>query len=251
MIDERIVLQVLKEGKRLDNRSFLEYRKIEIEKNIIPKAEGSASVKLGNTRVIAGVKVELAQPFPDTPNEGILVVNAEFPPIAHPTFEPGPPNEYAIELARLVDRIIRESKMIELDKLFIEDGKVYGIFVDIHIISNDGNLLDASTLASIAALHSTKIPKYENNSLIRNEFIGNLPVRYKPTYVTIGKINDSYILDLTYDEEQVINDLITFGIRDDEKIVAVQKLRGKFKFNEIEKLLDLAIDKSKEIRKYL
>ncbi|MEM5833669.1 MAG: RNA-binding protein, partial [Candidatus Aenigmatarchaeota archaeon] len=159
MIDERIVLQVLKEGKRLDNRSFLEYRKIEIEKNIIPKAEGSASVKLGNTRVIAGVKVELAQPFPDTPNEGILVVNAEFPPIAHPTFEPGPPNEYAIELARLVDRIIRESKMIELEKLFIEDGKVYGIFVDIHIISNDGNLLDASALASIAALHSTKIPK--------------------------------------------------------------------------------------------
>lgn len=251
MIDERIIEKILKEGKRLDNRGFLEYRKVEIEKNIIPKAEGSASVKLGNTYVIAGVKIELAQPFPDNPTEGILVVNAEFPPIAHPTFEPGPPNEYAIELARLVDRVIRESKMIDLEKLFIEEGKVYGVFVDIHVISNDGNLLDASTLASVAALCSTKIPKYENENLIRNEFIFNLPIKFKPTYVTIGKINENYILDLTYNEEQVVNNLIAFGIRDDDIIVSVQKLKGAFKFSEIEKLIDLAIEKSKELRKII
>lgn len=251
MIDERIIKKILNEGKRLDKRNFLDYRKIRVEKNIIPKAEGSASVRFGNTCVIAGIKIELAQPFPDNPNEGILVVNAEFPPIAHPEFEPGPPNEYAIELARLIDRLIRESKMINLEKLYIEEGKVYGVFVDIHIISNDGNLLDASALASIAALHSTKIPKYENGSIIRDEFIFDLPVKFKPVYVTIGKINDNYILDLTNEEEQVVSNLIAFGIRDDETIVSIQKLKGTFKFSEIENLVDLALEKSKELRKFI
>lgn len=251
MISEEIIMKILNEGKRLDGRGFLDYRKIEIERNVIPKAEGSARVKIGNTEVIAGVKLELAQPFPDNPNEGILIVNAEFPPIAHPTFEPGPPNENAIELARLVDRLIRESKMIDLEKLFIEEGKVYGVFVDIHVISHDGNLLEAASLASVAALHSTKVPKYENQTLIRNEFVFNLPVKYKPVYVTIGKINDKYILDLTCDEEEVVNNLIAFGIRDDDVIVSIQKLKGAFKFSEMEKLVDLALEKSKEIRKLL
>ncbi|MEM5828158.1 MAG: exosome complex protein Rrp42 [Candidatus Aenigmatarchaeota archaeon] len=251
MISEEIIEKILKEGKRLDGRGLLEYRKIQIDKNVIPKAEGSARVKIGNTEVIAGVKIELAQPFPDNPNEGILVVNAEFPPIAHPTFEPGPPNENAIELARLVDRLVRESKMIDLEKLFIEEGKVYGVFVDIHVISHDGNLLEASALASVAALHSTKVPKYENEKLIRNEFVFDLPVKYKPVYVTIGKIDDKYILDLTYDEENVVNNLIAFGIRDDDVIVSIQKLKGAFKFSEMEKLVDLALEKSKEIRKFI
>lgn len=251
MIDERLILQILLDGKRLDGRNFLEYRKIKIEKDIIPKANGSASVKIGNTFIIAGVKVELAQPFPDNPNEGILVVNAEFPPIAHPTFEPGPPGENAIELARLIDRIVRSSEMLNLEELFIEEGKVYGIFVDIHVISNDGNLLDASCLATIAALYSTKIPKYENGNLIRNETAFELKPNYKPVYVTLGKINNWYILDPTYLEEQVINNLIAFGFRDDDLLVSAQKLKGLFKFNEIEKLLDISIEKSKELRKIL
>ncbi|MEM7817914.1 MAG: exosome complex protein Rrp42 [Candidatus Aenigmatarchaeota archaeon] len=251
MISEEIIESILKEKKRLDGREFTEYRKIEIEKNIVPKAEGSAGVRMGNTYVIAGVKIELAQPFPDNPNEGILIVNAEFPPIAHSTFEPGPPNEYAIELARLVDRLIRESKMIDLEKLFIEEGKVYGVFVDLHVISNDGNLLDASALASIAALCNTKVPKYENGNLNRNEFVFSLPTKYKPIYVTIGKVENEYILDLTYDEEQVVKNQIAFGIRDDDIIVSAQKLKGTFKFNEIEKLIDLAIEKSKELRKLI
>jgi len=251
MIDERLIEKILSEGKRLDKRDFLEYRKFSIEKDVVKKAEGSAMVSLGNTKVIAGVKLELSQPFPDNPNEGILVVNAEFAPIAHPTFEPGPPNEYAIELARLVDRLIRESKMIELEKLFIEEGKVYGVFVDIHVISNDGNLLEASALASVVALHNTKVPKYENQTLIRNEYAFDLPVKYKPVYVTIGKFNDKYILDLTYDEEQVVKNQIAFGMRDDDMIVSIQKLKGSFKFSEMENLVDLAIQKSKEIRKLI
>jgi exosome complex component RRP42 len=60
-----------------------------VEQGIIEKAEGSARVLLGKTEVMAGVKIETGEPFPDTPNEGVLTVNAELVPLASPTFEPG------------------------------------------------------------------------------------------------------------------------------------------------------------------
>jgi exosome complex component RRP42 len=237
--------------RRIDGRDFLSFRKIEVEKNIIPKAEGSARVKFGNTDVIAGVKVELSSPFPDNPKEGILIVNAEFAPIAHERFEPGPPNENAIELARVVDRVIRSSEAIDLEKLFIEENKVYGVFVDIHIINHDGNLLDASALASVIALNSTKIPKYEDGKLIRNEFIGELKLEHFPTLVTIGKIDEKYIIDLNLFEEEIVKNKIAIGTREDKMICTIQKLSGSFKLEEIEKLIDLAIEKGEELRKLI
>ena len=80
----KYVLELLEKGKRMDGRDFLEWRAIEILPNVVKKAEGSASVRFGKTHVIAGVKLEISKPFPDNPNEGILIVNAEFPPIASP-----------------------------------------------------------------------------------------------------------------------------------------------------------------------
>jgi len=110
-------------GLRLDRRGPLDYRQIGIETDVFANADGSAVVDLGGTKVAAGVKYELGAPFPDTPNKGAVMVDAELLPMANPTFEPGPPDENAIELARVVDRGIRESDAIDLEKLAVEPGK--------------------------------------------------------------------------------------------------------------------------------
>ena len=134
---------LLEKGKRLDDRGLLDTREIKIEQGVIEKAEGSARVYLGKTQVLVGVKVGLGEPFPDTPNEGVLTVNAELVPVASPNFEPGPPDENSIELARVVDRGIRESKCIDNEKLCIEPGKkVFVVFVDIYVLNHDGNLIE-------------------------------------------------------------------------------------------------------------
>ncbi|MEM2098053.1 MAG: RNA-binding protein, partial [Methanothrix sp.] len=88
---------LLLRGERADGRSFTQYRPITIERNIIKKAEGSALVKLGKTQVMVGIKIQPGEPFPDAPNRGVIVTNAELVPLASPIFEPGPPNEYGIE----------------------------------------------------------------------------------------------------------------------------------------------------------
>jgi len=247
------VLELIKDEKRVDNRSLDELRPIKVETGLIKKAEGSARVKFGNTEVIVGVKLDVGEPFPDTPNQGILITSAELSPVASPDFEPGPPGEDAIELARVVDRSIRESKAIELEKLCIKEGeKVWMIFVDIQVVNHCGNLIDVSTLGAVAALLNTKIPKYEDDKIIRDEFQGNLPIIHKPVSVTIAKIGDKLFVDPYIDEEKVAEAMLTIGIREDNKICAMQK-RGSapLTLEEIEKALDIAIKKSKELRKHL
>ncbi len=252
MMIEEYVREVLNKGRRIDGRRFDEYRKIIVEKDIIEKAEGSARVKLGNTEVIAGVKLNVLKPFPDTPEEGVLIVNAEFLPIAHEEYEPGPPGEDEIELARVVDRAIRESKAIKLEELCIEPSeKVWGVFIDITVINDDGNLMDAACLAATAALEVTKIPKYEEDKIIRGEYQGKLPLRAKPVIVTVAKYGRRFLVDLKKEEEEIIDTKVSIGVFDG-KVCAIQKQgQGYISLRDIETILELALRKSQELKKVI
>jgi len=62
-----LLLAYLRRGERLDGRGLHEYRSIRVQCNIVSKAEGSALVQLGNTKVIAGLKTALSNSFPRCP----------------------------------------------------------------------------------------------------------------------------------------------------------------------------------------
>jgi len=245
------VIDMIENRRRIDERKLDEFRKIEIKANIIKTAEGSASVKIGETEVIAGVKLNTGEPFADTPNEGVLIVNAEFTPLASPDFESGPPGEDAVELARIVDRGIRESKCIKMEDLCIEpEKKVWCVFIDIHIINHQGNLIDAAALASIVALLNAKIPKLDGEKIIRNEFERKLPVRYEPITVTVCKIEDKFLIDPILEEENMVEVKLTVAVRDDDKVCALQKQGTKeLDIEDLEEMIKIAMEKSKEIRK--
>jgi exosome complex component RRP42 len=247
--------QLIEKGKRLDERGLLDTREIKIEQGVIEKAEGSARVLLGKTEILVGVKVETGEPFPDTPNEGVMTVNAELVPLASPDFEPGPPDERSIELARVVDRGIRESKTIDTEKLCIESGKnVFVVFVDIYVLNYDGNLIDASALAAMAALMNTKMPNYEikDGELTIKQGYTPLPLKSHPITVTVGKINNNLIVDPWLEEEQVMDSRITFAINEDGNICAIQKGGSSyFTPQQILEALKIAQDKAVELRKKL
>jgi exosome complex component RRP42 len=247
--------QLIEKGKRLDERGLRDYREIKIEQGLIERAEGSARVLLGKTQVLVGVKVETGEPFPDTPNEGVLTVNVELVPVASPNFEPGPPNEDSVELARVVDRGIRESKAIDNEKLCIEPGKkVFVVFVDVYVLNHDGNLIDASALAAMAALLNTKMPNYEikDGELKIKQGYTPLPVKSHPVTVTTGKINNFLIVDPALEEEQVMDSRISMAINDEGNICAVQKGgSGYFTPQQILEASKIAQEKAAEIRKKL
>jgi exosome complex component RRP42 len=174
----------------------------------------------------------------------VLIVNAELRPLASPSFELGPPREDAIELARVVDRGIRESEAIELENLGIRPGEeVWAVFVDIHVLDHDGNLIDASALAALAALLNVKPPEDEAWPL------EGFPVQKRPVAVTIGRINDRLMVDPCLDEESVMDARLTITTTEDGSICAVQKGgAGYFSREQVEQAYKLARLKADELR---
>jgi exosome complex component RRP42 len=252
-VKQKQIAQLVSLGKRLDGRGLTDYREIQLEVGVVGRAEGSARVRLGKTEVMVGTKIELGEPFADVPDQGVLTVNAELVPLASPTFEPGPPKEDSIELARVVDRGIRESKVIALEELCVEPGKkVFIVFVDVYVLNHDGNLIDASALAALAALLNTKMFKYavkEGEIKVKPGYTP-LPVKNYPIAVTFAKINDKLIVDPWLEEEQVMDARITITTDKDGKICAVQKGGyGHFTTQQVLEAAKIAKEKAEELRK--
>lgn len=242
----------ISKGKRLDSRNLDEIRPIEIEFDIIKKANGSAKVKLGNTEVVAGVKVETGEPFEGLENKGALILSAEVLPTASPYSEPGPPDEETVELARVVDRGVRESQMVDLDKLVLIPGKtVYTIFVDCSIINTDGNLFDATSYAVVSALISSKLPIFEiqDGKVVDTGNTQDPPITTIPISITAVRIGDAVILDPTSEEEASMNARITITTNSDGHFTAMQKgSTGAFTIEQIKKAAETAIIKGEGIR---
>ncbi len=248
------IITALKKGVRFDGRKLDEFRPIEIEYGVSKTAEGSALVRLGDTIVMAGVKLGIEKPFPDTPEDGILMVGAEFYQMASPDFEGGPPGDDSIELARVIDRGIRESRAVHLDKLCLEKGeKVWSISVDLCMMNSAGNLIDASGIAALAALRDTRFPTMEDDKIDYSKKTNKkLPLEFSPLPVTIFKIGDSFLVDPSEEEEKASDARLTVTTTEKGTICALQKGgEAPLTAKEIEDAIELAIIKSNEIRKKL
>jgi len=257
-IDAELIKNILRKNRRIDNRAFDTYRDVSIEKGIITSAEGSARVKLGDTEVVAGIKMDIGEPYPDSPDEGVIIVGAELVPLASPEFEAGPPREEAIEIARVVDRAIRESKVIDLKKLCITPNeKVWMLFVDIDILNDDGNLFDASGIAAMAALLNTRMPELDENQKPVRDKKGTepLPIDGIAISTTFAKIDNTIITDPNLAEMKSLDARLTVGTlkKGDETLLCSMQKGGNvgFSMEEIEKIIDMAIEKGEELREML
>jgi len=250
------VTNLVKNGERTDGRAFDEYREISLETGVIEKAEGSARVKIGKTQIVIGTKPQIGTPFADTPNVGVLITNTELLPMAAPNFESGPPDENSVELSRVTDRCIREGKVVDLEKLCIVEGeKVWMVFLDLHVIDYDGNLMDAAVLGSVAALMNTKIPttKIENDEIVLDyENMIPLPINEKALMCTFAKIDGELIIDPSLEEEEIMGARLSIGMTEEGNICAMQKGGAQpLDREEILKVVSIAKMKTAELRTHL
>lgn len=244
-ITAKRIKEYLGQGKRFDGRGIDDFRDIEIETGVSKNAEGSAMIRIGNTEVLVGVKMDVTAPYPDSPNKGNLMVTSELLPLSSSRYESGPPSIESIELARVIDRMIRESKIIELEKLCIVEGeKVWNVIIDIYAINADGNLLDAAGIGAIVALKNAKIPKYdlEEGKVVSGEWTDEkVPLKADlPTSITVYKIGNSLVVDPTIEEEDVSEARVTIGIIG-STVHSLQKGNSdSFTVEEFGNVLDLA-----------
>jgi len=249
------ILSLAEQGRRLDGRGLEDFREIEIQTNVVSLAEGSARVKIGDTEVLAGVKLGLGEPYPDSLDQGSMMVTIELSPLASPNFESGPPSPRSIELARTIDRGIRESEVIDFKKLCIEEGKkVFMVMIDIYMMNDSGNLTDASALAAIAALKTAVMPKLNKDNEIEygEHTKKSLPLKKNfPITTTAIKIDNVILIDPTLDEEAIADAKLSVAIAD-KKIHAMQKSGpAPLSQEEIEKIVDIAEKKEAELKKFL
>jgi exosome complex component RRP42 len=250
------ILDLLQEGKRIDGRGLDEVRPLSIDTGVVPNANGSARARLGDTEIVCGVKIQPDKPFPDMGDKGIFICTAEILPLAHPSAETGPPTPDVIELARVVDRGIRESGMIDLSQMVLEEDKsVIGLFADNVVTDHDGNLFDACSYASVAAVMTSKIPKWEMKNdkpaIVDGETL-DAPITTIPISITMGRIGEFIMIDPNLDEWGCMDARITITTNSDGNIVALQKGGSAgFTFEQLVKCSELSISTGSKIREII
>ncbi|MFH1511296.1 MAG: exosome complex protein Rrp42 [Candidatus Woesearchaeota archaeon] len=243
--------ETLEKGMRFDGRKLDQYRETKIKLDVTKNAEGSATVMIGETQVIVGIKMAVDKPFSDTPEQGMIAVNVELLALSNPDFEPGPPGIQAVELARVVDRGIRESLAIDLKQLCITKGeKAWSVMIDICPINDAGNLFDASALGAIAALQNCRFPEYDGTQIdYKKRTDKKLPLSKQPVSVTVIKIGKHLIVDPTSEEEAVTDARLTVAATEDGKLCAMQK--GGIQplaIEDVMKMIEFGLEKTKELR---
>ncbi|KAM5558126.1 exosome complex component RRP45A [Rosa sericea] len=234
--EKKFIETALESGLRIDGRRPFDYRKLEIK---FGKDEGSAEVHLGQTHVMAFVTAQLVQPYRDRPNDGTLSIFTEFSPMADPSFEPGRPGESAVELGRVIDRGLRESRAVDTESLCILSGKlVWAIRVDLHILDNAGNLIDAANIAALAGLLTFRRPECSLGGENGQEVIIHPPEEREPLHLIIHHLpiavtfaffsyESSVVIDPTHHEEAVMGGRMTATLNSNGDVCAIQKAGGE------------------------
>ncbi|KNA21757.1 hypothetical protein SOVF_040530 isoform B [Spinacia oleracea] len=220
---------------RVDGRRPFDYRRLTIK---FGREDGSSEVQLGQTHVMGFVTAQLVQPYKDRPNEGSLAIYTEFSPMADSSFETGRPGESAVELGRIIDRGLRESRAIDTESLCVLAGKlVWSIRIDLHILDNGGNLVDAANIAALAALLTFRRPECSLGGEDGQELTVHPPevreplpliVHHLPIAVTFAffTADTVVVIDPSHSEEAIMKGRMTVTLNTNGDICAIQKGGG-------------------------
>ncbi|KAL5012734.1 hypothetical protein ScPMuIL_011285 [Solemya velum] len=222
------IRKAITENLRLDGRVPYDYRKIRVTFGI---DRGSCQVELGQTRVFAQVSCEVTVPKPTRPSDGILFLNVELSPMACPSFEQGRLSEFGVEMSRLLERCIKESRCLDTESLCIVAGeKVWTIRLDLHALNHDGNLLDCASIAAVSALAHFRRPdvtvagdEVKIHPLEERDPVP-LSVHHMPICVSFAFFDQGkYLLvDPTDKEEKVMDGKMVIGMNKHREICTLQ-----------------------------
>ncbi len=136
----------------------------------------------------------------------------------------------------------------------MENEKVWIVFIDIYIMNHDGNLIDASALATVAALSRVHFPKLTDKNTVDygERSKEKLKLENVPVTCTFAKVKDAFLVDPNIKEESVMDCRLTVTTTPPNNINAMQKGEGgSLTPKEIDKCIETAMKLSKDIRKIL
>ncbi|CAE7888082.1 Exosc8 [Symbiodinium microadriaticum] len=135
---------------------------MDLQRGSLSSSFGSASLRLGRSAVLAGVRAEVmeAAQVQDQPLQGRIDVSVEFPPLASPLFRDKHRTQgLTTFLATTLTDVLNSPGVFDPAQLSVRKGEVTWV-LHLHIIclNYDGNAFDLCLLAAVAALEDTRLP---------------------------------------------------------------------------------------------
>lgn len=252
--------QFLKENVRPDGRALLEPRTTALDTGSISTAAGSALARVGGTTIVAGVTAELAEPEAAAPDRGFIVPNIELSAVCSPDFRPGPPSEKSQVLAQYLADLLASSNVVDLTDLCITPGRLcWVLYVDLVVVSHDGNLLDTAVTVTMAALTNTTLPNVQINEETNLAEVDSasartaLVVRNTPVATTVALFDDAILLvDPSREEEEICKGSITVVVGNAGQLCGVYKPGGcAVKDGLLQDCILAAVVRSSDIRRQI
>lgn len=235
--------------KRLDNRAPNQLRPVEITRNFIPHAEGSAFITIGNTQVICTASIEEQVPtwLAEAQQGWITAEYGMLPRATHKRVtrevKTGRPGGRTQEIQRLIGRSLRS--VVDLKAL-----PPVTIYLDADVMKADGGTRTAAITGSYVALYDAL------RFLEQEKMINELPISDMLAATSVGVIEEIALLDLSYVEDSKASVDMNIVMTGGGNFVEIQGTAEKHPFNkdQLEELLGLAskgimelIDKQKEV----
>ena len=179
---------------RIDNRSAADLRPVEITTDYLVTAEGSALIRVGNTKVLCTATVEETVP-PFLRNSGKGWVTAEYAMLPRATsrrtpreVSKGRPSGRTHEIQRLIGRSMRS--VVDLNALGERT-----ITLDCDVLQADGGTRTAAITGAFVALALSL------RRLVDYKALKKMPVRDYVAATSVGVVKGTPMLDLCYEED--------------------------------------------------
>ncbi len=220
---------------RMDNRRPDQMRPVEIVKNYIQTAEGSALITVGHTRVLCAATVEESVP-PFLRGSGKGWVTAEYAMLPRATQKRTPrevvkgrPSGRTHEIQRLIGRSLRA----------VVDMALLGertITLDCDVLQADGGTRTAAITGAFVALSLAL------QQCVKFGMVKRLPLTGHVAATSVGIIGGEALLDLCYEEDskaEVDMNVVMTGAGSFVEIQATAE-RHAFDDSQMARMLDLA-----------
>ncbi|KAG6909404.1 hypothetical protein DXG01_000705 [Tephrocybe rancida] len=154
---------------RADGRTLLDFRSVALETGIAPLANGSARLNIGRnthgggggTEVVAAAKLEVESIDEDSDGRdgGRIMCTVSCSPSAYPYLASGALDDLQADLTSLLHQTLSHASLHPRNLGILQNKKSWLLNLDVLVLSDAGNVIDAIFMASRAALWDTHVPR--------------------------------------------------------------------------------------------
>ncbi|KAI8995228.1 ribosomal protein S5 domain 2-like protein [Trametes punicea] len=153
---------------RADGRGLLDFRTVLLETGVAPLANGSARLNIGRmpheggggTELLAATKLEVEDvDSGDGVDGGRVVCSVSCSPSAYPHLSPNTLEELQYDLTVILQQAIGHPSLHPQNLTIIPRKKSWLLNLDVIVLADAGNVVDALFMAARAALWDTKVPR--------------------------------------------------------------------------------------------